>query len=179
MQIFYDLFPVLLFFIAYKWLGIYAATAIAMAASLLQIGYHWFKHKKLEIMQTLTALVILVFGSLTLLFHNPIFIKWKPSIINGLFAILFFVMPYIKKKSLIELLLGNKVNMPPAAWKTLNRLWIGFFLVTALLNLYVIYHYSIEQWVNFKVFGLLGLTVVFGVIQAIYLSKHASIKTGA
>lgn len=177
MQIFYDLVPVLLFFIAYKWLGIYPATAIAMAASLLQISYHWFKHKKLEMMQTLTAVIILVFGGLTLLFHNPIFIKWKPSIINGLFALIFFVMPYIKKKSLIELLLGDKVNMAPTRWTTLNRLWISFFLVTAVINLYVIYHYTTDQWVNFKVLGLLTLTIIFGVIQAIYLSKHASFKT--
>lgn len=179
MQIFYDLVPVLLFFIAYKWLGIYPATAIAMAASLLQISYHWFKHKKLDMMQTLTGAIILIFGGLTLLFHNPIFIKWKPSIINGLFAFIFFIMPYIKKKSLIELLLGDKMNMTPACWATLNRLWIGFFLVSAIINLYVIYHYTTDQWVNFKVFGLLTLTIIFGVIQAVYLSKRASFKTGS
>lgn len=178
MQIFYDLVPLLFFFIAYKWLGIYPATAVAMGASLLQISHHWLKHKKLEMMQSLTALVILVFGGLTLLFHNPIFIKWKPSMINGLFALVFFIMPYIKKKSLIELLLGEKISMNPANWKTLNRLWIGFFLVTALINLYVIYHYTTDQWVNFKMFGLLALTIVFGAIQAVYLSKHARFTSG-
>jgi intracellular septation protein len=178
MKIFYDLVPLLIFFAAYKWLGIYPATAVAIAASLIQVVYHWVKYKKIDMMQAITCATIFVFGGMTLVLHNAIFIKWKPTIINWVFALVFFVTPYVKKKSLLECLLADKVIMEAGSWKTLNYLWIVFFLVTSLINLYVVYNFTTEQWVNFKVFGLFGLTLIFAVFQAVYISKRARFKAG-
>ena len=177
MKMLYDLFPLLLFFAAFKFFGIYTATAIAIAASILQLGFTWLKTKKFDVMQVITCIMIVVFGSLTLFLHNDMFIKWKPSVINWLFAFIFLATQLFGKKSLIESLLADKVTMPKQVWKNLNYMWIAFFSFVGFANIYVVYHFNTDQWVNFKVFGVLGLTVVFGIFQATYIAKH--IKTTA
>lgn len=173
MRMLYDLFPLLLFFVAYKFFDIYVATGVAIAASLAQVFYHRIRFKKFELMQVITCVIILVFGTMTLLLHNVIFIKWKPSVINWLFALVFFGTSFFGKKSLIKIILGDKVTMPEPVWQRLNSMWITFFLFVGFANLFVIYHFDTDAWVNFKVFGILGLTIVFGIIQAVYISRHA------
>lgn len=172
MKMIYDLFPLLLFFAAYKFFGIYTATAVAIVASVLQLGFTWYKTKKFEIMQVITCVMIVVFGGLTLILHNDLFIKWKPSVINWLFALVFLGTQLFGKKSLIEYLLADKVTMPKQVWRNLNYMWVGFFSFVGFANLYVVYHFSTDQWVNFKVFGVLGLTIAFGIMQAMYIAKH-------
>lgn len=173
MRMLYDLFPLLLFFIAYKFFDIYVATGVAIVASLVQVLYHRIRFKEFEMMQIITCAIILIFGTMTLLLHNEIFIKWKPSVINWLFALVFFGTNFFGKQSLIKIILSKKVSMPEAVWQRLNTMWITFFLFVGFANLFVIYHFSTDTWVNFKVFGILGLTLVFGIIQAVYISKHA------
>lgn len=172
MNIFFDLFPLFLFFIAYKFLGIYAATGVAIAATIAQVVYTRIKHKEFQIIQVVTCVMIIVFGGMTLAFHNPIFIKWKPTMINWILAIIFIGSHYIGKKSVIERLLHDKISAPSNVWRTLNMMWVSFFIFVGALNIAVAYNVDTDTWVNFKVFGMLGLTLVFGIIQAMYLAKH-------
>ncbi len=172
MKLLYDFFPIFLFFIVYKLGGIYAATVAAIIVSLLQVGIYWCRHRQFEQMQVITLMLILVLGSLTLFLHNEIFIKWKPTLINWLFALGFFLSQYIGKKPFIRRLLDKNVALPPGVWQKLNIAWVAFFLLTGALNLFVVYHFSTNAWVNFKLFGMLTLTLVFVVLQALYLTRY-------
>lgn len=175
MNIFFDLFPLLLFFVAYKFMGIYAATTVAIIVSLAQVIYTRLKHKKFELIQVVTCVMILVFGSMTLLLHNPIFIKWKPTMINWMLAVFFMGSQLFYKQPLLQHLLKGKVIAENHVWRALSYMWVAFFIVAGTLNLVVAYTFDTDIWVNFKVFGMLGLTLMFGIIQAFYLSKHAQI----
>lgn len=172
MQIFYDLFPILIFFILYKMTGIYAATLGAMLAAVVQVAVFRFRHKRFEMMQLITLVAIVILGSATLFFHNPMFIKWKPTIINWAFAFIFTFLPLFTKRTLVEILLSHKIKLPQHVWQNLNTSWIAFFLIIGALNVIIIYHYSTNTWVNFKLFGMLGLSLLFVVGQAFYLAKH-------
>jgi intracellular septation protein len=176
MNIFFDLFPLLLFFAAYKFMGIYAATCVAIVASLLQVMYTRIRYKKFELIQVVTCVMILVFGGMTLALHNPIFIKWKPTMINWILALVFLGSQLFNKQPLLQHLLKNKVTAESHVWRALSYMWIVFFIIVGALNLIVAYSFDMDTWVNFKVFGMLGLTLVFGIIQAFYLSKHAKIN---
>ncbi len=172
MKFLYDFFPILLFFIAYKLGGIYVATAVAMGAALLQIGWGWFVKKKVETMHWVSAGLILVFGGLTLALHDPLFIKWKPSIVNWLFALVFAGSVWMGKP-LVQRLMEHVLTVPAPIWHRVNWAWVGFFIVSGAANLYVAYHYSEEIWVDFKLFGLMGMTFLFMIAQGIYLARHA------
>ncbi|MCP3680541.1 MAG: septation protein A [Gammaproteobacteria bacterium] len=172
MQIVFEILPIIIFFIIYKLSGIYIATAAAIVISLLQlIGYRLIKGK-IDRIQLMMLGLIVVLGSATLLLHRPIFIKWKPTVVNWLFALLFLLSRFIGKKPLIKRMLGDKVTLPEVVWQRLNNSWVLFFLLVGAANLYIAYTYSTHIWVNFKLFGVLGLTLLFAVIQAIYLAKH-------
>ncbi len=174
MKLLFDYFPILCFFIAYKFYGIYTATAITMAASVLQVGGYWFKHRRFDNMHLITMCLILVLGSATLFFHEDIFIKWKPSVIYWLFAIALFGSPYYgTKKPLISRLFASQIELPLNIWKQINLSWGVFFTLMGIVNLYVVYHYSTGAWVNFKLFGTLGLTTVFCIVQAFYINRHS------
>lgn len=176
MNIFFDLFPLLFFFIAYKFMGIYAATAVAIIASLVQVAFTYLKHKKFEIMQIITCIMIVLFGGMTLLFHNPVFITWKPTVINWIFGLIFLISQLFYKEPLLQYLLKNKVSANDDIWRKLNFMWILFFFFIGAANLIVAHYFDLNTWVNFKVFGVLTLTLIFGIIQAFYLSKHAHFK---
>ena len=167
-----DFFPIVLFFVAYKFWGIYVATGVAIAAALIQTTYEWCRYRKVDKMQVMTLVLISVLGGATLIFHNELFIKWKPTVINWLFAAVFWGSHYIGKEPVIRRMMQAKIQLPSAVWSWLNLSWVMFFFVTGLLNLYVVYHFSTAVWVNFKLFGVLGLTVFFVIVQAIYLAKH-------
>lgn len=172
MQLFYDLLPIIIFFIAFKFAGVYVATAAAIIISILQVVVYRFRHNKFEKMQVITLMLILVLGGATLLFHNEIFIKWKPTAINWIFALAFFGSQFIGKKPLIRYVMEAKITLPNPVWTKLNLSWATFFFLMGLANLYVIYHFSTNAWVNFKLFGMLGLTLLFVIFQAIYLAQH-------
>ncbi len=173
MKILFDFFPILLFFICYKFYGIYTATAVAMAASLAQVILHRIKHQRYEKLHLISLGLILVLGGATLFFHNPWFIKWKPTGIYWLSAIVFMGSSLIGKKPLIQKMMENNVNLPQKIWLRLNTAWAIYFLLMGGLNIYVAYCYDTDVWVNFKLFGGAGFMLFFVFIQAIYLTKHA------
>lgn len=170
-KLLFDLFPVILFFVAFKLADIYVATAVAIAASIGQIGWLMLKKKTIESMQWLSLAIIVVFGGLTLLLQDEAFIKWKPTILYWSFAAGLLVASLLGKNPMRQLM-GGQLQLPDQVWKTLNRLWLGFFLVMGAVNLKVAYAFSTETWVNFKLFGTTGLTLLFIIGQGFYLSKH-------
>ena len=174
MKLFFDFLPILLFFVAYKTSGIYVATAVAIVASLILVGYTWLKTRKLEPMQLVSLGLIVVFGGATLWLQNPLFIMWKPSILYVLFAGAFLGSQWIGNKTLVERMMGSLMSAPQAIWRQVNSAWVVFFIALAGLNLYVAYHFDEATWVNFKLFGLMGITLVFMLAQGLWLGKHAT-----
>lgn len=173
MKFLYDFFPILLFFIAYKMYDIFVATAVAIVAAFVQVMLFWVKHKRFDNMQLVTLGLIVLLGGATLLLHDETFIKWKPSIVNWLFAIVFLGSQWIGSKPIIQRLMEQHIQVDtPQVWTVVNLSWVGFFVFSGLLNLYVAFNFSTDVWVNFKLFGLMGLTFVFVIIQGIYLTKH-------
>ncbi|QSA97963.1 septation protein A [Methylococcus sp. EFPC2] len=172
MKILFDFFPILLFFIAYKFVDIYAATVVAIVATFVQVGISWFTRRKVEAMHLLTLVIIVVFGGLTLYLHDEMFIKWKPTVINWLFGAVFLASQWLGEKTMIERMMGATLVLPQAIWRRLNLSWSSFFLLLGVANLLVVYSFDTETWVNFKLFGMLGLTFAFVVVQSLYLSRH-------
>lgn len=210
MKLLADFFPVILFFVAYKFYGIYAATAVAIAASFVQVGYGWLKKRHVEKMHMITLGILVVFGGLTILLQDRTFIMWKPSVINWLFGIVFIASQYIGEKPLVERMMSGSITVPPEIWRKLNSTWGIFFIALGFLNLYVANDFFVAEqslvqltgltqidfdncgslfqgnelelcntahaleasWVNFKLFGMMGLTMLFIVLQAFYLARH-------
>jgi intracellular septation protein len=172
MKLFFDFLPVVLFFIAYKLAGIYVATAVAMAAAVGQAGWLWFRHRRIEPSQLLVLALIVGLGALTLAFDNPEFIKWKPTLVNWLFGLVLAGGLLIGKRNFLQRMLGQQLELPTQVWHRLNLGWAGFFLAMGALNLAVAYGYDEATWVNFKLFGLTGLTLAFGVLQAFYIARY-------
>ena len=177
MKFLFDLFPVILFFVAFKWLGIYAATAVAIGATFLQIGWVWFRHRKVDTMLWVSLGVIVVFGGATLLLHDETFIKWKPTVLYWLFAAILLVAEYAFRRNLIKAMMGKQMTLPDGVWRAMLLSWVGFFSVMGVLNLYVAFNYSLDAWVNFKLFGGMGLMLLFVVGQALLLAKHIDAET--
>lgn len=171
MKFLYDFFPILLFFIAYKVYGIYAATAVAIAASFVQVGWYWLKHRRFENMHLITLALLVVFGGLTLILQDETFIKWKPTVINWLFAVVFLGSQFVGKKTIVERMMGANIDLPAAVWPRINMAWAGFFVFLGFVNLYVMQNYDTDTWVNFKLFGMTALTLVFIVGQGLYLAR--------
>jgi intracellular septation protein len=178
MKLLFDIFPVVLFFIAYKTYDIYVATAVAIAASFVQIGWLWVRGRAIDKMLWMSLGVIVVFGGATLLLANETFIKWKPTVLYWLFGGALIVASVAFKKNLIRSLMQHQVSLPDEVWSRLQASWIGFFLGMGALNLYVAYSFSTDTWVNFKLFGGIGLMLVFVVLQALMLARHVQDKEG-
>jgi intracellular septation protein len=198
MTFLYDFFPVLLFFAVYKLYAalppslidaanllpfvslapgrasdaIYMATVVAILASAMQVSLDWLRHNRFEKTHLISLAVITIFGGATLALQDPWFIKWKPTILNWLFAAGFLASQFWGEKTLIERMMSHAVTVPRSIWRRVNLGWIGFFLTAGLANILVAYRFSEETWVNFKLFGLLGLTLAFVLAQALYLSRH-------
>lgn len=170
----FDLFPLILFFVAYRFADIYVATAVAMAAAVIQILWIKFSGKPIETMHWVNLVVIVFFGGATLWLQNEAFIKWKPTVLYWLFGGVLLVSKYVLSRNLMQKLLGEKVSMPDSGWDKLNLSWALFFLSAGALNLFVAFSgmFTESQWVNFKVFGLMALLIVFVIAQSIWLGKH-------
>jgi intracellular septation protein len=160
------------FFLSYLWKGIYAATAVIMVGSVILLAASWWRTRKLEPLPLMVAVLALVFGSVTLLLHDPVYIKWKFSVVEWLFGAVLLGSQLIGGKPLLRRALEEKIKVPDFVWTRLNLMWGLFFLLLGTVNVYVIYNFSTDVWVRFKVWGVSGLLLVFAVLQAIYLGKH-------
>lgn len=177
MKILFDFLPILVFFVVYKATGnIILATAVLIPATVLQVGYNWVRYKKVEKMHLVSLALVVLLGGATVLLGDGEFIKWKPTIVNGLFAIAFLGSQFIGERNIIERMMGDKIQLPFKVWRTLNLAWVAFFLLSGAVNLYVAFTFSEDIWVDFKLFGLLGMTLAFIILQGIYLSSHIQNK---
>lgn len=196
----FDFFPILLFFIVYKFYldlpddlilfinqmfpfmgmepgeskhAIYLATLTAILATIVQVAITAMISKKVEKMHVITLVLLLVFGGATLLLKDPVFIKWKPTAINWLFALVFLGSQYIGEKPLVQRMMGHALDIADNnVWVRLNFAWIGFFIFSGIANLVVAFNFSEDIWVDFKLFGLMGLTLLFVIGQAFYLARY-------
>lgn len=160
------------FFLSYVWKGIYAATAVLMAGSVVVLAASWWRTRRLEPLPLIVAVLALALGSVTLLLHDPVFIKWKFSAVEWLLGLVLLGSQFIGSKPFIRRALESQLNLPEPVWRRLNMMWAGFFLFLGTLNVYVIYNYSTEAWVHFKLYGVTGLLLLFAVLQAVYLSRY-------
>ena len=172
MKLLIDFFPIALFFIAFKLAGIYVATGVAMVATLVQIAWLYFKHGKVEPMQWLSLGIITLFGGATLLTQNDTFIKWQPTILFWLMGGILMGGQWLMKKNFIKSLMSAQLRLPDGVWDKLLWSWVLFFLAKGGLNLWVAFHFDTDTWVNYKLFGSMGLMLVFVLGQGVYLSRH-------
>lgn len=175
MKLLFDFLPILLFFIAYKSADLYVATGVLIVATLAQVGWIWLRQRQVEKLPLITASLVLVFGGATLILHDPVFVKWKPTVVNWLFAVAFFGSYFVGEKTLLERMMGSQLELPASVWVKLTFAWAIFFLAMGAANLFVAFTFEENTWVNFKLFGMLGLTLVFVVAQAAYMSRHLKI----
>ena len=171
MQLLVDYFPLLLFFIAFKWQGIYAATAVAMAASVVQIAWLYGKHRRVAPVHWLSLAIIVIFGGATLLLQDETFIKWKPTVLYALFGGILAVGRAGFGRNLIGYVMQG-ITLPDAVWTRVTWSWVAFFGAMAVANWYVAFNFSTDTWVNFKVWGGIGLFLTFALAQGVYLSRH-------
>lgn len=197
----FDLFPVILFFGVFKWgknnidaaqsilsqylSGVMAAdtvvstqapillaTAVAILASFLQIGYLLARRKKVDTMLWVSLAIITLFGGATIYFNNPTFIKWKPTVLYWCFGAALVISQLLLKKNLIKKMMQAQLTLPESVWDRLNLAWASFFVAMGFINLYVAYQFDEATWVNFKLFGFTALMVAFVVAQSLVLSKY-------
>ena len=177
MKLLLDFLPIVLFFVAYKLADIYVATGVLIVVTLAQVGWSWLRQHRVEKLPLITAGLVLVLGGATLVLHDPIFVKWKPTVVNWLFAVAFLASRFIGRKTLLERMMGGQLELPAPVWVKLTFAWAIFFLAMGVANLYVAFTFDENTWVNFKLFGMLGLTLVFVLAQAAYMSRHLKIDT--
>jgi len=172
MKLLIDFFPIALFFAAFKLWDIYTATAVAIVATIAQITYLRLRHGKVQAMQWLGLGVIVLFGGATLLAHSETFIKWKPTVLYWLMGGALLLGQLVWRKNFIQSLMGEQLTLPAPVWLRLNWAWSGFFAVMGILNLWVAYTFDTATWVNFKLFGGMGLMIAFAIGQSVYLLRY-------
>lgn len=177
MRLLYDFVPVLLFFIVFQKYGIYVATVVGIVATVLQVFIHFLVKKSVEGQQMLTLVVFVVFGGLTLYFHNPLFVKWKPTVIFWIMAVVFLVSQFVGTRPLVQRMMETSLqnaSLRPAVWYRLNVIWAVFFALLGGINLLVAFNFSTAAWVGFKLYGVSGLLLLFCLFQAVFLARHLS-----
>lgn len=172
MNILFDFFPLLIFFVVYKAYDIFVATGVLIATTIIQVAYTWIRHRHVQPMHLITLALVIVFGGATILLHDVMFLKWKVSIFNWCFGLAFLYTHFFGSKTLIEYLIAGEINVPRTVWRKLNLIWTAYFVLMGFINLYIAYTFSTEIWVDFKVFGILGLTLLFIIFQSFYLYKQ-------
>lgn len=173
-KLLFDLFPLILFFIAFRNFDIYTATAVTIVAVFAQIAWLKLRQKTIETTHWINLGVIVVFGGATLFFQNEAFIKWKPTVLYWLFASILIGSHLILRRNLMQKIMGGQIVLPAKVWDKMNYSWALFFIVSGALNLYIAFsgHFSESQWVNFKVFGSLVLLIIFVIAQSIWLGRY-------
>lgn len=173
-----DFFPIALFFAAYKFFNLMIATQVAIATSLAQVLWLRVTTGKFPKVQLVSFLSILILGGATLLLKDDIFIKWKPTAVYWLLSTALLFSQIFSSKPLMQRFGEKSVKLPSRIWRQLNITWCIFFASMGVANLYVVYNYDTAAWVNFKLFGTLGLTLVFIVAQSLYMAKHSQLENG-
>lgn len=176
MKFLFDLFPIILFFVAFKLGDIFVATAVAIAATFAQIGWVWWRHRKVDTMLWVSLGLIVVFGGATLLLRDETFIKWKPTVLYWLFAVVLLTSAKLFDRNLIRRMLQEQVTLPEPLWGRLNLAWSLFFAAMGVANLVIAFNYPTDVWVNFKLFGSMGLMLAFIVAQGVWLARYAEEK---
>lgn len=172
MQLLADYFPLLLFFVAFKLQGIWVATAVAIVASIVQIAWFHFRGKVSPV-HWVSLAVILIFGGATLILHDETFIKWKPTVLYAVFGLILAGGKLFFRRDLISVLLKD-VKLPAHVWSGVTWAWVGFFAAMAFANWYVAFHYSLDTWATFKVWGGIGLFALFALAQGLVLARYMS-----
>ena len=201
MKLLFDLFPVILFFGTFKyaggrpeeaavWMGellggsavapaqapILLATVVVILATMAQIAWVHFRHGKVDKMLWVSLGLVVVFGGMTLIFQNEAFIKWKPTLLYWIFAASMGFAALVLKKNVMQSMLGEQLQLPDPVWRRVNLSWLMFFLGMGALNLFVAFNFSTDIWVDFKLFGGMGLMLVFVIGQGFFLSKYMEEK---
>ena len=173
MQLLFDFLPLIAFFAGYKLSGdnIFFATGVLIVAVIVQTAVQWIRHRKISPMALVSAVLLLVFGGLTLAIHDKIFLQWKFSIVNWLFAAAFLASHFLGDRPVIQRIMGDNVTLERGLWLRLSWAWIVYFIVMGAINLYVAYNFSENAWVNFKLYGSIGLTIVFALAQGVWLAS--------
>lgn len=171
MHLLADFLPLLLFLGAYIYDDLYFAIIVLMVAMPIGLAIKWLLTRKLDRMYLGSTAALLLFGGLALYFRNPYFLFWKPTVLNWIIGLVFLGSQYIGSKPIVERMFGEAATLLPDQWTKLNLSWVAFFVFAGLLNIYVAYNFSEDFWVKFKVFGLMGLSFLFIIGQAIWLSK--------
>ena len=171
MKILLDFFPILLFFAAYKFYGIYVGTAVLMAATVVQMAAMYAIDRKLQTMHKVTLALVLIFGTLTLALQDDRFIKWKPTVLYAAMGLALAVALWVFRKNYLKALLGSQLTLPNPVWHRLNVAWVGYCTFMAAINGYVAANYSTEDWVNFKLWGY-AFPLIFILAQGVYISRH-------
>ena len=173
MQLLFDFFPLLVFFVAFIAYDIYYATAAIIAAMALQIAYQWIRHRKVSKMLLVSGALVAVFGGFTLALRNPLFIQWKVTVANWLFAVAFLGSQFIGEKTFIERIMGHAVELEQKLWRQVNLLWVVSFAAIGALNLYFMYYHDQQTWAYFKVWGVTGLLLLLAFGTAFWISSRA------
>jgi intracellular septation protein len=176
MKFLFDFLPVVLFFVAYKVANIFVATGVAIATTLVQVAWLKLRGRPVHAMVWASLAIIVVFGGATLLLQDETFIKWKPTVLYWLLGGVLAGAALVFRRNLVRTMLSEEVRLPEPVWSRLNWAWVGFFAFMGALNLYVAFNYSTDLWVNFKVFGGMGLMLLFVVVQALFLARHVEDK---
>jgi len=177
MKLLFDFFPILLFFLTFKWFddpkqGILAATAVIIVATGFQVAVTWLRKRRVEKVHLVTLALLVTMGGVTLLLQDEIYIKWKSTVFFWVLAVAFLGSQFIGHKTLVQRFFDSKFEPPAKVWAVLNLAWSVFFLCLGALNLYVVYNFSTDAWVNFKLFGLTGLMFIFIFAQILYLFRY-------
>ncbi|WNC74103.1 septation protein A [Thalassotalea psychrophila] len=172
MVAFFEYIPLIVFFVFYKMFDVFIATGALIVTSALHLVVMKATGKPILNRHWIFFGLIAVFGGLTIFFHDDTFIKWKVTIINGFFGVALLVSKYAFNKNLLESFMGEQLKLPDAIWSKFNLAWVGFFFTCAFLNLYIAFSFDQETWVNFKVFGLTGLTFAFAIVSIMSIYKY-------
>lgn len=155
------------------------ATVTVIVATLAQVVWLKLRGRRIDTMLWVSLGLVVVLGGATIYFHNETFIKWKPSVLYWAMGLSLWLSPLLFGKNLLRVLLGEQMQLPDRVWHRLNFAWVAFFALMGLLNLWVAYHFSTDGWVNFKLFGGIGLMLLFTLAQGLYLSRHLKHETPA
>ena len=201
MKLIFDFLPLFLFFATYKvasvhaqfaatlatqWLGslmlggivgpsegpVLLATVVVMAATLIQVAWMRLNRRKIDLVLWISLVIIVVFGGATIWYHSETFIKWKPSVILWVMGLIFLISQTCYQRNILRSTLGDELELPDLVWKRLNLLWVIYFVVMGVLNLWVAYSFSTNAWVNFHTFGSTGLSIAFLFGQGIYINRY-------